>query len=104
MKIVINPLGPQHYQFRNVKKDEEQVQILAEMGYTCYLIDQEVTYDERKLDEFLRRIFGGWASGGGGAGAYSAQTTGSDEIEQDETEALWQTIKKLEAFLYGESF
>jgi hypothetical protein len=104
MKIVINPLGPQHYQFRNVKKDEEQVQILAEMGYTCYLIDQEITFDERKLDEFLRRIFGGWASGGGGAGAYPAQTTGSDEKEQDDTEVLWKAIMGLKEFLYGESF
>lgn len=102
LKVVINPLGPQHYQFRNVKKDEEQVQILAEMGYNCYLIDQEVIYDERKLDEFLRRIFGGWASAGGDAGAYPAQITSNVEREQDDTEALWKTIKGLEEFLYGE--
>ena len=101
LRIAINPLGPQHYQFRNIAKDEEQVAILAEMGYTAYLIDEEVTYDEYKLEEFLRRIFGGFTSAGGDAGAYPAQITSTSEIEELDTDALFNTIHDLEISLYG---
>ena len=101
LRVVINPLGPQHYQFRNVAKDEEQILILAEMGYQAYLIDEEVIYDEYQLEDFLRRIFGGMTSGGGDTGAYPAQTTSNQEIEELNTDDLLMGVRQLENFLYG---
>lgn len=101
LRVVINPLGPQHYQFRNMAKDEEQMAILADMGYTAYLIDEEVIYNELALEEFLRRIFGGMTSGGGDAGGHPSQTTSSYEMESLDTDALYQTITDLEVFVYG---
>lgn len=101
LRIVINPLGPQHYQFRNIKKDEEQVQILAEMGYQCYLIDQEVVYDEFKLEEFLRRVFGGMTSGGGDAGGQPADIGTTSEQVADEYADLYRQVIELRNQLYG---
>lgn len=101
LRVVINPLGPQHYQFRNMAKDEEQVAILAEMGYQAYLIDEEVIYDEYALEDFLRRIFGGMTSGGGDTGGHPAQMTTSTEIEELNTDALLTTIQALQRDLYG---
>ncbi len=101
LRVVINPLGPQHYQFRNMAKDEEQVAILKDMGYDTYLIDEEVMYDEYKLEEFLRRIFGWNGSPGGDTGAYPALMTSSQEVEELDTDDLFNTIKDLEVTLYG---
>jgi len=101
LRIVINPLGPQHYQFRNMAKDEEQILILAEMGYQAYLVDEEVMYDEHKLEEFLRRIFVGNGSAGGDAGAYPSQMTSSNEISALDIDDLFNSIKDVEVFIYG---
>lgn len=101
LRVVINPLGPQHYQFRNMAKDEEQIAILKNMGYDAYLIDEEVIYDEYKLEEFLRRIFGWNGSQGGDKGAYPSQMTSAQEVEEYNTDELLSTIRELEVFLYG---
>jgi hypothetical protein len=101
LRVVINPLGPQHYQFRNMAKDEEQVSILKDMGYDAYLIDEEIMYDEYKLEEFLRRIFGWNGSAGGDAGAYPAGMTSTQEKFEYDTDGLYATIKDMEAFIYG---
>lgn len=101
LRVAINPLGPQHYQFRNIAKDEEQVAALAEMGYTAYLIDEEVIYDEYKLEEFLRRVFGGMTSGGGDTGAYPAQLTSAQESNENQIDGIWIRVKRLEQFLYN---
>lgn len=101
LRVILNPLGPQHYQFRNMAKDEEQVSILASMGYEAFLVDEEVIYDEYKLEEFLRRVFGGMTSGGGDPGAFPAQMTSSNEIEALDTDALYNSIHDLEVSLYS---
>jgi hypothetical protein len=96
LRIVINPLGPQHYQFRNIAKDQEQIDILKEMGYDVYLIDEEVTYDQFKLEEFLRRLFGGMTSGGGDAGGHPAQISSSVENEGEQYDRLLYDVMTLE--------
>lgn len=102
LRVVLNPLGPQHYQFRNMAKDEEQIAILKDMGYDAYLMDEEVIYDEYKLEELLRRIFGWNGSPGGDTGTYPAQMTSSQESEELDMDELFNTIKDLEVTLYGE--
>jgi hypothetical protein len=101
LRVVINPLGPQHYQFRNMKKDEEQVAMLALMGFQAYLIDEEVIYDEYALEEFLRRVFGGMTSGGGDSGGHPAQIGTQYEAEEYQYETLMQDVHGLENFLHS---
>jgi very-short-patch-repair endonuclease len=101
LRIVINPLGPQHYQFRNMAKDEEQVAILKSMGYDAYLIDEEVIYDEYKLEEFLRRVFGGMTSGGGDTGGHPAQFSTGNEQDQYQYDALFADVLSLQGELLG---
>ncbi len=99
LRVVINPLGPQHYRFRDMKKDEEQIQILAEMGYQCYMIDQSVVLDEFQLEEFLRRVFGGMTSGGGDSGGGYATTGSTNEQDNDRWADLYHSAKLLESEL-----
>lgn len=102
LRVVINPLGPQHYQFRNIAKDEEQVAILKDMGYDAYLIDEEVIYDEYKLEDFLRRIFGWTGSqGGGDTGGHPARMTSSNEGEELEIDDLHREVINLGDELHG---
>lgn len=101
LRIVINPLGPQHYQFRNMAKDEEQIATLAEMGYQAFLIDEEVIYNELALEDFLRRIFGGMSSGGSDRGGFPAQQTSALEADALDQDDLFAAIKDLEMTLYG---
>lgn len=101
LRIVINPLGPQHYEFRNTKKDEEQIQILAELGYTCYMIDQSVVLDEFKLEEFLRRIFGYLGSAGGDSGGGEWNTVSSNEQEADQYDNLMAEVLSFKTDLYS---
>jgi hypothetical protein len=68
MRIVINPLGPTHYETMRMAKDEEQIMALAEMGYTTYMIDEHIVYDETEFDEYMRRILN-WNHFGGNASA-----------------------------------
>lgn len=101
LRIVINPLGPQHYEFRNMKKDEEQLQILAEMGYQAYMIDQSVILDEFKLEEFLRRVFTGLSSGGGDEGGHPADIATTQESDQNASDDLVFAVQQLQGEIYG---
>jgi hypothetical protein len=71
------------------------------MGYDCYLIDEEVIYDEFKLDEFLRRVFGWWGSAGGDSGGHGAGISTSNEQQQDEYADLLQQVLELESTING---
>lgn len=64
LRIVINPLGPTHEEFRRIRKDDEQISALEEMGYQVYMIWEDEVYDEAKFDEIMKRIFG-WTHSGG---------------------------------------
>lgn len=66
LKIVINPLGPTHREFLRMRKDDEQILALEEMGYTVYMIWEDEIYDEYRLDNWLRQVFGWTHSGGTG--------------------------------------
>lgn len=101
LRIIINPTGPQHYQFRNARKDEEQIQALAERGYQVYLIDYEVIEDEYKLEDFLRRVFGGLGSPGGDPGGHPAGTATAWEGEVENYDELAQSVDTLQEALYA---
>ncbi len=65
LRVVINPLGPTHDEFLRMKKDQEQIDALAEMGYQTYMIPEEDVYDEPTFERLMKQIFG-WEHSGAG--------------------------------------
>lgn len=57
IKIIIQVQGPTHKVFLRSMKDEEQRQLLAEMGYTVYEIGLDTIYNEDLFEDRMRRIF-----------------------------------------------
>ncbi len=64
LRIVLNPLGPTHDEYLRIKKDDEQVSALEEMGFQVYMIPEKDVYDELFFDELMKKIFGWYHSGG----------------------------------------
>lgn len=84
LKIVINVQGPTHSGFLRYRKDEEQKDILADMGYTSYDLELDEIYDAMRFENRMRRIFN-LASGVGGA---SGMTSDEDVTNEDSTTVM----------------
>src|SRR3990167_2491030 len=66
LHFAINIKGPSHYQFLQSRKDAEQEQILAAMGYPkVYYPDLPTIESAQRLDEYMKRLFGIWGTVGG---------------------------------------
>jgi len=78
LRLVINPLGPTHSEFIRMKKDQEQLDELSEMGYQVYMIPEADIYDEPTFIRKMRQIFG-WLHSGAGS---------SSEKENDQSSVL----------------
>lgn len=76
LRLAIQVQGPTHDQFIRIKKDQEQKLALEEMGYTVVEVDEDVIYNEAKLDDWLRVTFG-WLPGGQGASPSAQSWEGS---------------------------
>lgn len=98
IKIVIQVQGPQHYATLGQKKDEEQAQILAEMGYTVYYLDIKVIEDEMRFEEWMKRLFGLWHGMGGSVPAVMDQTP-KEELTQAQIDALFGHLVDIEDWL-----
>lgn len=85
MKIVLNPAGPTHEGFQRSRLDEEQRQQLAEMGYTMYLFDDDMVYNEYVFEEMMRSIFDLLPSTG--SSAFGGMTTDNNTL--NESDLLW---------------
>lgn len=70
MRIVIQVQGPTHGEFLRSKKDQEQMDILADLGYRTFEAEDTLIYDEQRLENWMRRVFNL-----GGFGATSGRTT-----------------------------
>ena len=58
MRMVIQVQGPTHQTYLRGKKDEEQRMILADMGYRVFDVEEPTIYDESRLEDWMRRVFG----------------------------------------------
>lgn len=56
-RMVIRVQGPTHKGHRRFRKDEEQRNILEEMGYSVHDIDDQTLYDSAKTARWLDRVF-----------------------------------------------
>jgi len=65
LRVVLNPLGPTHLEFLRIKKDEEQINSLAALGYQVYMIPEDDVYNEDTFDRLMNQIFG-WEHYGSG--------------------------------------
>jgi len=57
MRIALNVLGPGHEGNLRHRKDQEQAQMLAEMGFTPVEVATETIASQFVFDNFMRRIF-----------------------------------------------
>lgn len=64
LRIVLNPLGPTHAQFLRAAKDREQIMALEEMGFTVFMVEDDVVYNEYEFEAWMRRVFNLERSGG----------------------------------------
>jgi very-short-patch-repair endonuclease len=58
LRIIINPMGPTHYETLRMYKDDEQTMALAELGYQVYYIDEHKVYDEVYFTNWLKEVIG----------------------------------------------
>ena len=85
MKIVIQVQGPTHNIFIRIKKDSEQQDLLADMGYRVFEIEDEIIYNEYRYEAWLRNLFniGGVGGGTGNTFNVAGQATAVGALQQD---------------------
>src|SRR3990167_8207145 len=67
LHFAIQVQGPTHIEHLQERKDAEQAQILAAMGYPMvYYIDLPTIDSAQRLDEYMKRLWGIWGTVGGG--------------------------------------
>lgn len=98
-KIVLNPAGPTHDQFLRMRKDDEQTSLLEALGYTQYIIDDDLVYNEFLFEDRMRQILNlGPYSGGGVYGSFSHATT------QENNERVLQRLNQAAVLLNSFTF
>ena len=91
LRIVLNPLGPSHYEYIRMRKDMEQVMALEELGYQVYMIQEDDVYDEMKFEDLMRRVFG-WRQSGSGE---NVPDFGDSIREGNNYEELYRSVQEL---------
>ncbi|MGB9881945.1 MAG: hypothetical protein ACPLPV_04140, partial [Methanomassiliicoccales archaeon] len=81
MKIIINPIGSHHNQLWYSRRDDEQRIVLERMGYRVYMIEENDVYDEYKLENFMRMVFGLPNTFMAGFGAHQANESQYNQYE-----------------------
>lgn len=85
MRLILQVDGPTHIKHRQMRKDEEQEDILASMGYTVYRFSLPEIYDVATFEDKIHRIFNLASSGGSGQ-------NWQDETIRSETEEQWDEV------------
>ena len=102
MRLAVRVQGPGHAEFLRGKKDEEQAQILEEMGYQVLDIDIKTIANEKELDDWVRRYFfgGQFVAAGGGAlaGEFASEREYMEELRGRGGSVLVK-IEKIESIL-----
>lgn len=57
LKIILNPHGPTHEQFLQMRKDEEQRMILEDMGFKVFDLTDTQIYNIAIFEDRMRRVF-----------------------------------------------
>jgi very-short-patch-repair endonuclease len=82
LKLILNVQGSTHKEYLRGRKDEEQENILADMGYTLEAIWEDTIYNEYLFDDRMRSIFlKGESSGSGYQLGESESVPEEDQIE-----------------------
>jgi len=87
MRIIIQVQGPTHDTFLRKAKDNQQIDDLANLGFTVYELEDKIIYDEYLLEEWMRRTFSLPAGVGGSGGAHGAR-----EGDLTDVEILYQRV------------
>lgn len=111
MKFVIQVQGPTHEGFLRARKDEEQKNILADMGFRVFDVDLDVIYNEARFEAWLRNLFNLGGVGGGSGGRYTeamssgiasnagglVQDSSIDESEIGDDKIYTQILEEIQA-------
>lgn len=100
IRIILQVQGPTHTQYLRSRKDEEQRQLLAEMGYTVYEIDVDTVYNEERFEDVMRRIF--FIRPGYNAFPYTDYNTigsGDGELDPVLMQKIYDTLVRIESTL-----
>lgn len=97
LRIVLNPIGPTHDQYYRIRKDQEQNMALEAMGYTVYMIDEEIIKDVYRFENYMRMVFGWGGNGGGGLD----DINGSPPTDGFKVEALYKQALQLQSLVKG---
>lgn len=92
-RLVLNPAGPTHDSFVRGRLDEQQRQVLAEMGYTEYLFDDDVVYDEYRFEELMRMIFDLMPATG--SSAFGGTLMNNNVVDENDLLRLYHLIVSL---------
>jgi very-short-patch-repair endonuclease len=99
MKIVIQVQGSTHKDFLRGRKDEEQTNILKDMGYRVYELWEDVIYDASRLEDALRNIFNLGVGVGGGTGYTMSDEQGMDSADLEylliEVQSMYDTARMM---------
>lgn len=96
-KLVLNVQGSTHKEYLRGRKDEEQENILADMGYSIVYLWEDVIYNEILFDDRMRSIFlKGESSGTGYQLSESESVPEEDMIEiRDLVDDLFVTMSAI---------
>ena len=99
MRIIVQVQGPTHGEFLRGRKDNEQKEILEEMGFRVLEITDTRIYNEYSLEDWLRRNFGLRGRGGGGAhgGPYDIDEQRAEDAYL--LELVWSGVQEIESKL-----
>ncbi len=100
--LIIEVQGPTHTHFLQQRKDEERRDTMAEFGYTVEELWERDIYDEQRLENKMRRIFG-LAAGKRGAGAdtFSGRLDGDPDVWNDILKQIQGAESALSVLLYA---
>jgi hypothetical protein len=82
--FVLQVQGSTHFSFLRGRKDEEQTNILASMGYDVEELWEEEIYDLYKFENRMREIFSLYSHGGGSYGYIAEQMNPNEETLSDQ--------------------
>lgn len=100
LRMIIQVQGPTHSGFLRSKKDQEQIDILADMGYTTFEIDDDVIYNEYRFENRLREIFNLGGVGVGSGGNYNATMATGIPVHPGITYATYSSMSEDEYEAY----
>ena len=94
--IIIQVQGPTHTEYLRMQKDREQKNILQDMGYYVYDLDEDLIYNRLKFEDRMKQIFRLSRPGGGGGSQGVSRSDGDEDYTPEDIDLLYEAVLDLE--------